>query len=186
MSEQLKHKNTIDRTERRARLPYIQKIRQYFPDARKILCVGARHVSEVIEFRKNGYEALGIDLYSSDESIVRIVDMHKLKTTFLQGEFDLIFSCHSLEHAYDPATVLRGFRHCATIGAFIVLPLAKEPNQKDPCVFNFMTNLVKAPDIKDIENELSAISCTKIEVKEMVYYPNPSDGLWLSIVWKAD
>lgn len=184
ISEQLAHERTTDRTKYRDRTSYIEKIKNNFPNVKKVLCVGSRHISEVISFRDAGYESIGIDLFSSDESIIRIADMNKLEQYFSNNEFDFIFSCHSFEHCFDPAKVLNSFFQISKFGAFIILPLMKEPNAKDPCVFDFMTKLEQSPSKKEIENELRLISHCKISIDELNYKPTQNDGLWLSLRWE--
>lgn len=183
INEQLAHKRTTDRTKYRDRSAYIEKIKSNFPNIKKVLCVGSRHVSEVISFRDAGYESIGIDLFSSDESIVRIVDMNSLEQHFSDNEFDFIFACHSFEHCFDPAKVLKSFFKISKFGAFIVLPLMKEPNSKDPCVFDFMTKLEHSPSKEEIENELKLVSQSNISLKDLVYRPSQYDGFWLSVQW---
>lgn len=183
IEEQKSHQNTVDRTKNRNRAAYIQKIKQHFPSAKSILCVGSRHISEVLSFRNEGYQAIGIDLYSQDTDIIKIVDMHKIKESFCENEFDVIFSCHSLEHSYDPGSVIESFRYVSKQGAFIVLPLSKSPTAKDPCVFEFMEQVNSSPEIKNIENELKDISGCELSVREMVYMPSQFDGIWLSVNW---
>jgi hypothetical protein len=64
-----------------------------------ILCVGARNDDEIRYFRKRGAgRVLGIDLYDAPPDIVTM-DMHDLK--FPDGTFDVVYSRHSFEHAYD-------------------------------------------------------------------------------------
>jgi SAM-dependent methyltransferase len=74
---------------------------------RSVLCVGCRNTHELHALEDAGFEqVIGIDLFRSDDAIVQM-DMHRM--TFPDKHFDVIFSCHSLEHAYDPAAVLQEF-----------------------------------------------------------------------------
>jgi hypothetical protein len=119
-------------------------VKENFPDAKKVLCMGARDASEVMNFRNEGFEAIGIDLFSSDETVVKIVDMQEMGDHFDTHEFDLVFSCHSLEHSFDPESVLIAIRNIASMGCFLVLPNCKDPTGKDPTIFEFMSRIKQA------------------------------------------
>jgi SAM-dependent methyltransferase len=69
----------------------------------RVLCVGCRNTAELDYFVWRGAkEVTGIDLYSADPRI-QVMDMHQM--TFAHAAFDLVYSVHALEHAYDPARV---------------------------------------------------------------------------------
>jgi SAM-dependent methyltransferase len=64
-----------------------------------ILCVGARQDDEIRDFRPRGAgRVVGIELYDAPPDIVTM-DMHDL--TFPDASFDVVYSRHSFEHAYD-------------------------------------------------------------------------------------
>jgi SAM-dependent methyltransferase len=64
-----------------------------------VLCVGARQDDEIRYFRGRGAgRVVGIDLYDAPPDIVTM-DMHDLR--FPDGSFDVVYSRHSFEHAYD-------------------------------------------------------------------------------------
>jgi SAM-dependent methyltransferase len=64
-----------------------------------VLCVGCRNDDEIRYFRKRGAgRVIGIDLYDAGPDIVSM-DMHDLK--FPDNSFDVVYSRHSFEHAYD-------------------------------------------------------------------------------------
>ena len=73
-----------------------------------ILCLGARDKSEVIFFEEKGFQADGIDLYSSEKIIV--CDMSKLlkHEYFKNKKYDIIFAHDSLEHCLDFKGLLKG------------------------------------------------------------------------------
>ena len=72
-----------------------------------VLCVGPRNIHELAVFRKAGFgNVVGIDLFSTNEAILQM-DMHVM--TFPDDHFDVLFSCHSLEHSYDPVKALSEF-----------------------------------------------------------------------------
>ena len=131
------------------------------------------------------------------EEVIKLVDMHNIETTFEENEFDVIFSCHSFEHSRYPDKVFRGFRKCAKIGAFIVLPFQLEPNSKDPTVFSFMEaggckfkvdnpgeGITKEMIQKDF-NELleNDIECRVKDLVVCPLRPNKDDGYWISVNW---
>jgi hypothetical protein len=193
IKHQMSHKNTKNRTARRNYSLYIEKIKDLFPDAKKILCVGSRDEHEVKSLRKSGFEAIGIDLFSNDQSIIKILDMHEIEDNFLENEFDIIFSCHSLEHCCDPERVLRGFHKVSKIGAFIVLPFGKTSvDFTHPVNFDFMsldnrkTKIENQKDTKvDVENDFNQILRNKkCSVIDFQFKPVPvSDGYWISVKW---
>jgi SAM-dependent methyltransferase len=64
-----------------------------------VLCVGCRNDDEIRYFRKRGADkVVGIDLYNAGPDIL-IMDMHDLK--FPDSSFDVVYSRHSFEHAFD-------------------------------------------------------------------------------------
>ncbi len=72
------------------------------PDA-SVLCIGCRNARELDLFETGGFKrTTGIDLFSVDPRI-EPMDMHEL--TFADDSFDVAYTCHSLEHAFDPTTV---------------------------------------------------------------------------------
>jgi len=72
------------------------------PEA-SVLCIGCRNARELDLFEAGGFErSIGVDLFSVDERI-QPMDMHAL--TFADDSFDLAYTCHSLEHAYDARKV---------------------------------------------------------------------------------
>lgn len=141
LRRQKEHEQTKSWTSGKSYAGYISKVKENFPDAKSILCVGARDVSEVLNFRNAGFDAIGIDLFSSNVDIVKIVDMHQIADFFSENQFDLVFSCHSLEHSFDPIVVLEAMKKVSTTGCFLILPNCKDPTGKDPTVFEFMSRV---------------------------------------------
>jgi hypothetical protein len=138
--------------ERPNRVDFISDLKVAFPDARKVLCVGARDESEVADLQKAGLEALGIDLFTESPRII-VLDMHKAGEYFDEGDFDVAFMSHSLEHSYDPEKVLTGMRRICPIGALIVVPMLQGPSRKEVVVFDFMRSDSPTPEMvaADIE-----------------------------------
>lgn len=88
-------------------------------DRSQVLCVGCRNREEVNYFQQKGVkEVVGIDLYSQWPEIL-VMDMHRM--TFPDDRFDIVYSSHSLEHAYDPAQVAREIIRVARPGATVVV-----------------------------------------------------------------
>ena len=140
--------------ERKNRTQHIEMMKSVFPEAQKVLCVGARHPSEVEDVEKQGFSALGIDLFSDSEKIM-VLDMHKIGEMWSKNEFDVAYMSHSLEHSYDPEIVLAGIRTTCRMGAFIVLPMLQAPSKKETVVFDFMK--IDDPTAEMIADELSPL-----------------------------
>ena len=84
-----------------------------------ILSVGARNGSELDLFEANGAKsAVGIDLFSADQRIY-VMDMHQME--FENDSFDIVYSSHSLEHAFDSDVVIREFVRVCRPGGHIVV-----------------------------------------------------------------
>jgi SAM-dependent methyltransferase len=85
-------------------------------DAR-VLCVGCRNGVELDEFRSRGFrDVTGIDLFSQRDDIL-VMDMHDM--TFPDDSFAVVYSSHSLEHAYDVETVVRELARVGKEGALV-------------------------------------------------------------------
>jgi 2-polyprenyl-3-methyl-5-hydroxy-6-metoxy-1,4-benzoquinol methylase len=188
---QLGHSRTKYRTVRRPFTKYLNRLALHFPECKKVLCVGSRDVSEVQALRKAGYDAIGIDLFSEDVTVIKILDMHNIASEFAEDEFDLVYACHALEHSYDPEKVLTGIKKVSKTGAFIVLPFLSEPHSKDPTQFNFMkaqfqNKKLEVSEIKVlIEKDFASLGCS-CEVTDLQVNPlgNNDDGYWISLLWK--
>lgn len=98
------------------------------PCKSKILCIGAREGTEVSEFTKRGFDAVGIDLVESDK--VMKMDMHDM--SFEDSRFSLVFACHSLEHSYDLHKALSEINRVLKARGALVLevPLKFKNNKK--------------------------------------------------------
>tara|TARA_Y100000310_G_C20582538_1_gene763732 strand:+ start:414 stop:968 length:555 start_codon:yes stop_codon:yes gene_type:complete len=180
------------RTARKSYEPYYERILEDFSDhdIKNILCVGARDSSEVFFFREKGLNAIGIDLFSADQSTIKVLDMHMMGETFGENEFDIVFACHSLEHSANPEKVLHGMKKISKHGAFIVLPLCESPHKKDPVVFDFMEKAGDDGDTpvshEDVERDFKAILGDQCYIKnfsQLPLLPNIDDGFWFSIFW---
>jgi len=166
LNEQNQHQRTRERTikAKKERLSDIANIKILFPKIKNILCIGCRHSSEIEDFETSGFEAVGIDLFQGKEKKITICDMHNLNSLFTDKSFDFVYMSHSLEHSYDVYKVLDNVYNVAKIGFFAALPEQKEPNKKDPTVFDFMAN--ENRNIQDIQSELNS----KKEMFEVIKY----------------
>jgi hypothetical protein len=139
---QKQHVNTTARTQRREidRIADIEHIRKYFPSSTSVLCVGARHESELNTFISRGFDARGFDLYSTSPKI-EICDMHDMNKKYEPKSVDIVFMSHSLEHSIKPVEVLHQAAQIATMAVYFVLPVISSPTIKDPSVLPFMRNI---------------------------------------------
>lgn len=193
LRRQKEHEGTKHWTSGKSYDAYIENVKTVFPNSKKILCVGARDAAEVMAFRRAGYDAIGIDLFSSEPDFVKVVDMQEMDKHFSENEFDVIFSCHSLEHAYDPIRVLRSIKRIAAHGSFLILPNSFMPTGKDPIVYNFMDTIRNDPDkaaevagTSLIADEFSELMSAKIN---MSFYKFQKDRNgkdhehWIGLTW---
>ena len=192
INQQSQHMNSMYRTARKSYEPYYKRILEDFSDhdIKNILCVGARDPSEVNFFREKGLNAIGIDLFSADQSVIKVLDMHIIEQAFSENEFDIIFSCHSLEHSVRPDIVLGGMRKISKYGAFIVLPLCESPHKKDPVVFSFMEKAgdegdtsVTSEEAQTDFQEILGNECLLSGFSQLPQLPDKDDGFWFSILW---
>jgi hypothetical protein len=146
------------------RSQHVEMMSRTFPEAKKVLCVGARHSSEVEDIEKAGFEAIGIDLFSDSEKII-VLDMHEIGQKFSRDEFDVAYMSHSLEHSYKPEVVLNGVRKTCSMGALIILPMLPGPSRKETVVFEFMKvdNPNRAMIISEIEPLVGAVNIPWVE-----------------------
>lgn len=85
----------------------------------RVLCVGCRNRDEIIYFRKKGAShVVGIDLYS-DHPDIEVMDMHDLK--YPDGSFDVVYSRHSFEHAFDKRKAAHEFVRVLKPGGVVVI-----------------------------------------------------------------
>lgn len=98
---------------------------------RNVLCIGARNMVEINYFRnKNVKNVIGIDLYS-EHADIQVMDMHQM--TFPDESFDIVYACHSLEHAHNIIKVINEIMRVTRPNAFIAieLPIQFEPYGAD-------------------------------------------------------
>lgn len=121
----IKRGNTLGRHGKRVR--DIKNIKSVFKNdsIKSVLCIGARDDSEVIDFKNNFKNAVGIDILNETENILKI-NAHEIKENFSKNEYDFVYASHSLEHMVDPEVVLAGIRYVSKYGCFITLPAFNE------------------------------------------------------------
>ena len=106
-----------------------------------VLCVGSRNTAEIDYFRSKGAKnVVGIDLYSEYQDIL-VIDMHDM--TFPDNHFDVIYSSHSLEHAYDVQKVISEIIRVGRSGALVVIevPIRYETRGADLVDFGSCANI---------------------------------------------
>lgn len=110
----------------------------------RVLCIGSRNSYEIDYFRSCGFtDVTGIDLFSEHPAI-KVMDMHAL--TFTDDSFDIIYSAHSLEHAYDSAKVIAEIARVARPGALVIVetPVRFTPSAVEPIDFGSTDGLLSA------------------------------------------
>ncbi|CAN5365846.1 hypothetical protein BH11MYX1_BH11MYX1_20570 [soil metagenome] len=141
-------KATLRRPDVNERTKYlVEKMRPFLPEPRahvQVLCVGCRNAGELDYIERTcGVKTRGLDLFSEDRR-VEVGDMHKMP--FSDGQFDAIYSCHSLEHSFDHAQVLAEYARVVRPGGVITIevPVAFEKNETDYWDFQNAGGLVSA------------------------------------------
>jgi SAM-dependent methyltransferase len=107
-----------------------------------VLCIGSRNSCELEGFTNRGaVNVVGIDLFS-DEPGILVMDMHELK--FPPDHFDVVYACHSLEHAYDGARVAGEMVRVARDRALIAIevPIDYETTDADRIDFQNLEGLL--------------------------------------------
>lgn len=114
------------------------------PKGRSVLCVGCRNLHELRVCHAAGFgPVVGIDLLAS-EATIQAMDMHAM--AFPDQVFDVVFSCHSLEHAYDAHVVLKEWhRVTAPDGTWVIeVPVGYETTAVDRVDFTNLDGLKAA------------------------------------------
>lgn len=116
------------------------------PRGRSILCVGCRETRELGVCHAAGFEpVVGIDLLSMDPGILPM-DMHKM--SFLDDTFDVVFACHSLEHAFDLDVALREIQRVTVPGGIWAVEVP----------VRFTPTLVDRHDLQSVEGVLERLA----------------------------
>jgi len=155
------------------------KLLYKYTDIKSILCLGARHAIEVVDFILAGYDAIGIDLfnqYTSDykgykeddwwyqmeqfknrtEPIIYKCDMAKIHEHMIIGQkhFDAFVSIHSIEHCYRIERFIQySLPYCKKMFIIVTPPFAwddaSEPSRHDCIKYKFTDS--KADLKKEVE-----------------------------------
>ena len=97
-----------------------------------VLCIGPRNIFEIEYFRSKGLSnVVGIDLFRESPDIL-VMDMHQM--TFPDDHFDVIYSSHSLEHAYDVQKAVGEIIRVARPGALVAIEVPVRYETWDPTI----------------------------------------------------
>lgn len=117
------------------RIEDIVHIKHIMPNAKSVLCIGARDDSEVMTFIKSGYDAQGIDVCTKTPLIDKM-DVLMLDDT---KRWDVIYCSHVLEHIKDSVEALHLIRKISKGLIFVILPIVdREPDIEHPTVYDIM------------------------------------------------
>jgi SAM-dependent methyltransferase len=125
--------------------PSLEQIRRLCPDlgpSHRVLDLGPRNWKEVAMVRAAGLGAVeALDLFPHDPRIRR-GDMHRMP--FADGEFDLVFATHVLEHAYEPRRALAEVTRVLKPGGRLWVQLPREfvPGRKDRINYDCATSML--------------------------------------------
>ncbi len=106
------------------------------PPNAAVLCVGCRNGLELEAFRAKGIgDVRGIDLFSQRPDVL-VMDMHDM--SFADDSFDIVYTSHSLEHAFDVDQAVREMVRVARPSAVIAVevPIAHKGSAADLVVFD--------------------------------------------------
>lgn len=118
----------------------------------RVLCIGCRNARELDLFENGGFARVqGIDLFSVDPRIAPM-DMHAM--TFPDYSFDLVYSCHSLEHAFDPTQVASEIRRVLRPGGACVIEVPVQ----------FSTSLTDRQDYGSAQGVMDLFAPAPVEV----------------------
>jgi SAM-dependent methyltransferase len=101
-----------------------------------VLCIGCRDAIEIAFLKRYfqhlpGLHVTGIDISVVDDDDIIEGDMHNMP--FEDGKFDIIISCHSLEHCVEPAQVATEIKRVAKKNALIGIEVPViNPNGTNP------------------------------------------------------
>lgn len=98
----------------------IEIARQFTTKEETILDVGCSSEYSLENWTSLGYKVTGYDLRSDIRGAIQ-GDMHDMHEQY--GKWDMVFSSHTLEHAYDYKKVLEEFKQVARHKVFIVVPI---------------------------------------------------------------
>lgn len=120
----------------------IDRLAEYLTPHSVVLCIGSRNIEELDHIKSKGVEkVIGIDIFSENPAIL-VMDMHHLK--FPDASFDVVYSSHSLEHAYDAQKVIQEIIRVARPHAVVAIevPIRYETRDADRLDFESAENLI--------------------------------------------
>ena len=134
----------------------IDEVARAEPASAAVLCIGCRNGHELDEFRARGFaDVVGIDIFSQRSDIV-VMDMHEL--AFPDDSFDVVYSSHSLEHAYDVDGVVAQIARVGRDGAVVAVevPVRHHGSDADRVDFDGLDAL-REPFRRYVREELLAV-----------------------------
>jgi len=135
-----KWRNTLGRSNKRHK--DIEVIKSVFEsNIRRVLCIGARHKSEIDDLKMHFDEVVGIDVVES--AGIKKVDAHDMDGVFKENEFDFVYASHCLEHMVDAELVIKNIRKVSKYGCFVTLPIFSETYNSHCTLFNICEMLDK-------------------------------------------
>jgi hypothetical protein len=152
-SKENKQKTTGDTIHSEWRRRRIKSIKHIWPKADSVVCVGARSDAEVNDFINYGFICEGVDVCTQTKLITKL-DAHYLSSKFNENQFDIAYSCHSLEHMYNPELAMQEIRKVSSIGAVVTLPVCRNDEEKipDDCHPVIYDIMLKCPPKMTINN----------------------------------
>jgi hypothetical protein len=130
----------------RSRHRRIKWLKEIWPDAKSVLCIGARSDAEVQDFLNAGFTtAVGVDVNKA-QNLVKQIDAHKIDEHFAENEFDIVYASHSMEHMYDAKKVMQNIRMVAKLGVLMALPHGSNaitPCTDHPTIYDIMLKCPK-------------------------------------------
>lgn len=172
-----KIKKTIEREDWRSN--NIDIIKSNFPDAESVLCLGARHESEVLSFINAGFKAKGIDYCNGSEHVIK-GDAAELEQYFAENEYDVLYASFSLEHICDIEKCFLGVKKVIKKGLFIVLPPVKNISVGHPTCFTVMK---QQPESLDDLTEGQLLDFEVFKPFKVKYYSRDNFCIILCIVF---
>lgn len=143
-----------------------------------VLCVGCRNRDEILYFRKQGAaEVVGIDLYSDHPDIL-VMDMHDLR--FADARFEVVYSRHSFEHAFDKHKAALQFARVLRPGGVVVIEVpGNYRGGADYNTFNRFEDLLDAfaPHVGEIlhrECSRKEENAHKMDIIRLIFRVRPS------------
>jgi len=141
-----KAQRTVGRTIRfKYRREWIyNKMQELKITGKSILCVGARHYSEVEFFEKRGFKSEGIDLFEADQ-IIKCNMSKMLEHPYIKNQkYDIVFCNEVMEHCVDLNGFIKGLNKICK-KYFICMGPSSQEKEKiiryswwDPAVHQFM------------------------------------------------